>query len=33
MLECEGSAAAQAIAEAMYGAAFYLAAVRVRFAR
>lgn len=33
LLECEGSAAAQAIAEAMYGAAFYLSVVRVRFAR
>lgn len=32
LLECESSRAAQAIAEAMYGAAFYLAIVRLRAA-
>lgn len=31
LLECEGHRAATALAELMYGTAFYLAAVRVRW--
>ena len=33
LLECAGRAAAEAMAQAMYGAALYLAAVRLRSAR
>lgn len=33
LLECDSSAVAHAIAEAMYGAAFYLAIVRLRGGR